>query len=880
MPFIQVKGLGKIQIQGSSPNEEETKAIVQAAKKKQKAKRTGNDKAWQVSSPIYEGMAKLAGAPVDLVGALMGQDDSFGGSKSIQRGLENVGVPASRESLEETIGNDLGPGASIFNSAMREVGANIIPGMGVPAAGIRMANRAIQPAVNAVKGAGRNLAIGAGQNVGKFMGSEAVASAGAGAGANIANTVSGGDDLASMLGGIAGGVAPSLTPFTPTALAVKAARGAASKYGKTGGEDRARQAVAGAVEPHMNDLNRANAVTDDIEGFNPSLAESTGSPSLLRQQQSIEDNASGTLLDTLSQRRLSNQEAVGDFAQSMSPDASRIFLANEIPDIGKGRLDTVLGKIEDSKVKTAGEFKSQGVRQIEARTNLNKAKTGQGIREGIFKERTEARNRMSTMAQSFGLNKKLALPIKDSLREIHGDFKTTKLFGDQKVPRIIRELGKTLKNKKKRTYNFEDIQGLRSRIGDDLRDAVVSGKSRKKIATLTRLQHSVDNAIDESFNKMTDPGLKERWATFRSEYKRQYIDPFEQGAVLKVRGRSGKGFYKTMDEKVASEFFRDKPGMQQYVDLFKNADGTWKSDSYKAAMQSHIMDDYITSVYGKINDFDSIPSPDQALKKHFNWLNKNQEQLSQVSDIADELQFNKLSDTIVGVKTRLTDLDNRAKSVKQSKVFRVLKSSKESGNPQTMLNNALQNPDLMRSIVRTMKRSGEDDAVEGFRQVVFNNITKRLESGAPTDIGKMRNSLKEVLGEGHIKDMETVQKAYEMINRMSAPSGTGRIESSIDKVGKLTGQGMPQILSRVFAAQSGRTSHRYIMSDMMARFMHSKNKAQLEALYKEALYNPQVAKDIVSLNRSKLPIGVARAKYRKLNGYLFNLGLYEIQEKE
>ena len=59
MPFIQVKGLGKIQIQGSSPNEEETKAIIKAVEKKQKAKRTGNDKAWQVSSPIYEGWQNL-----------------------------------------------------------------------------------------------------------------------------------------------------------------------------------------------------------------------------------------------------------------------------------------------------------------------------------------------------------------------------------------------------------------------------------------------------------------------------------------------------------------------------------------------------------------------------------------------------------------------------------------------------------------------------------------------------------------------------------------------------------------------------------------------------------------------------------------------------
>ena len=84
---------------------------------------------------------------------------------------------------------------------------------------------------------------------------------------------------------------------------------------------------------------------------------------------------------------------------------------------------------------------------------------------------------------------------------------------------------------------------------------------------------------------------------------------------MRVRSRSGKGFYKTMDEKVAGEFFKDKAGVQQYVDMFKNADGAWKDDTYKMAMQSQVMDDYIKSVYGNVNDFDAIPNPDQALRK-------------------------------------------------------------------------------------------------------------------------------------------------------------------------------------------------------------------------------------------------------------------------
>ena len=53
----------------------------------------------------------------------------------------------------------------------------------------------------------------------------------------------------------------------------------------------------------LGNLGEADAVSNKIEGFNPTLAESTGSPSLLRQQQAIENNASGGLLDTLTQRR-------------------------------------------------------------------------------------------------------------------------------------------------------------------------------------------------------------------------------------------------------------------------------------------------------------------------------------------------------------------------------------------------------------------------------------------------------------------------------------------------------------------------------------------------------------------------------------------------
>ena len=47
-----------------------------------------------------------------------------------------------------------------------------------------------------------------------------------------------------------------------------------------------------------------------------------------------------------------------------------------------------------------------------------------------------------------------------------------------------------------------------------------------------------------------------RYNQFRKACFDEYIKPFEEGTVYKVRMRDGRGFYKTTDEKVAEAFWQ------------------------------------------------------------------------------------------------------------------------------------------------------------------------------------------------------------------------------------------------------------------------------------------------------------------------------------
>ena len=113
--------------------------------------------------------------------------------------------------------------------------------------------------------------------------------------------------------------------------------------------------------------------------------------------------------------------------------------------------------------------------------------------------------------------------------------------------------------------------------------------------------------------------------------------------------------------------------------------------------------------------------------------------------------------------------------------------------------------------------------------------------------------------------------------RTPLPQGIGETPKDfITSVADVTGQGVPQILSRIYAAETGRTSVRYITGDMLGRFFIKKGKKKAEALFKEAMFNPKLATEMSQYSISK----VEKPKIRqRLNFVLFNLGYPELEKR-
>ena len=82
-------------------------------------------------------------------------------------------------------------------------------------------------------------------------------------------------------------------------------------------------------------------------------------------------------------------------------------------------------------------------------------------------------------------------------------------------------------------------------------------------------------------------------------------------------------------------------------------------------------------------------------------------------------------------------------------------------------------------------------------------------------------------------------------------------------------------MSRAFAVQSGRTSSRFVLSEMVGRFLHAASDREAKRILGEALYNPQVAKDLADMVR----FPKSQPVRNRMKKHLFTLGI-EVEEDE
>jgi hypothetical protein len=757
----------------------------------------------------------------------------------------------------------VGPGERIARRAGQEVGA-AIPLAAVPlgAAQVlpRITAQTINQAATPSERAAQALVGGIQRTPALATTGELAAATGAGVGAGLAGEIAPGSQTAEVIGQVAGGFAPTVLASTPTALALRLGKNIWGRVSPEAQTAAARQSVADILGPELQTaqpgIEAGQRLQQDIPGFQPTLAEATGSPALVATQRQIEGQAQGRDLANLAGRRQASEQAVGRFARESAPEGtgSPEFV-----------VDTARRQVADLRQGVQRDLERVGERSRqlgEAIPVADRPAAGAYLRDKLNDVRSQTSGQMSQLATRLGINDAdVTAPFVNIRQTLVDDFKPKSIFedmaNDPDALRLLRDMEKVPEN-----VTFADLKALRERISDDLIDAQgASNPNRRKIRTLTMMRERYDNLMNEAL-EAADPTLAQNYRQFRETYKRDYIDRFEQGAAFKVRQKDGRAFYRTNDEDIATSFFGpgDVTAIRQFRRVYGDDPQSWD------ALAAVALDDLRLAAVrdGELNR----RSLDSWLRRHQSVINEMPAEYQQA--------FKNLDQTSQLINAREAQVMARDRQIGQSILARELDAlERGTKTPQAIIDAAVKDPRKMLQLSNRLK--GDEAAIAALRRNIWDSV-----ADAPAkDLGRFLesnlSSLSRVMTPKHIADLRKIQQAREMLERVPSPTGRAYDPNPMQAAEDFMGMGIPQVGSRVFAAQSGRTSYRYIATDMLGRFLRGRSKAEANALMREALYDPKVAADLAQFSRMKSggePIA------RRLEVRLQNLGAIGEDEEQ
>ena len=701
---------------------------------------------------------------------------------------------------------------------------------------------------------------------------ETAAATGFGVGKGLAEEESPDSELAQitfpLVGALTPGAATTVLAKTPSAIAVRAGNKIKEYFGTKAQEDRAtketfdRFAAAYGEPAAQEQLRRTQQVRDQLgDDFVPSPAEASGSPQLIASQKELENNASGSQLDALVRRKIKNTKAIEGNITKNFPTTG-----DEAPFV----INTITKKFDDlSNINNLQLAKSSG-RLDDITKDFPIAETaiaGQKLRNILLDKRNIAKEDFNDYVNQLNIDMNASVSFAEFKKSFVKMYAPDSKFADvANRPSIYNEV----KNFKQSSIAFKDIQGLRERVSDDLLDALgTASPSSKKIRTLSMMKKDIDTFIDDNVEI-----LGNKYKMFRNAYKERIINRFEKSAAYSSQRLGKTQEYKIADEKVADAFLTNVQSAKQFKEVFTDtASGEIDADAL-LALESVVLDKVRKTAFA--ND---VLDP----KKLNKYINNNKQVLEQFPTI-----LNKLTDSQVAisfVSNRVAQLNNRKALIQDNMLAKKLMFGqspimKGEVDVDKLLTAAIKQPALMKQINARLKTADEKEALRrSVAKIMFEVNDPALNPAVFKQfLESNKSSLNSVYSVDHINNLNIIADAYAINARTPMPQGIGATTPGVvQEATQQMGMSIPSIMSRFYAAESGRTSVRYIASDIFGRFILTKGKQRADALFYEAMFDPNIAKDYARFATDKVENKLIT---KKLNGYLFNLGYPSDEENQ
>lgn len=680
-------------------------------------------------------IAGTVGAPVDIIrGALNlipGVDlpEPFGGRKSIERGMEAIGIPVPErepETLPEYVGTGIG-----------EVAGLIVPG----GAGIKAL----------AKGPGivGKIAKSIWQTMVKHPWLTMTGEVGAGAGAGIGRATTE-SPTGEIVGGVAGSMVPSLIQSTPGLLGLRLGRTLLRKFSmpftKTGAKWRAGKFVKGqVVEPAKTGV----VVGEETIGDLPPAVQS-GEKKLVALYKS-----------------LAGQDPATDAETIESLSKSIIKIEGEMRKLGHGSPE-VLAEITRKRV--AALELGMDKRVADAMGNAQKKLDALSVAQRKGAESVIVRNELeAAMRAEQAKTKKLWAGVP---KDYEVGFKETR----QAYEAIVKDLAKAqrvdipntlktspiIKSKKLETTTLREMQGLRSKLLETARMARKEGQWNK-----SRIAEDVADAILNDLGIAAGTATTPEAASLQSAIAatKQFKTRFESGVVGKILGYSKSGA-PAIDPSLTLDISIGRMAQKGAVDINKIAITPETVQATKRYLTRSYTDYALDRATGTISPIKSERwiKTNEAILDHFPSLRAQLTDASKAQELA--------------VNTRAT-MDARKQALRNPKIATSARflNAADMNTEITSILKSNNPPGMAKQLVRQARKDPNGEALEGLRGGFIDHILEKSSIGSFNEIGEQTLSGRTLLN--------FVKRNDATLRQVFTPEQIGRMRRVGAELGKI-----------------------------------------------------------------------------------------------
>ena len=639
------------------------------------------------------------------------------------------------------------------------------------------------------------------------------------------------------------------------------------KSGKRGEEAQVvvDQQLKDAAVGNENNIARAIEIetqlqpyADDRIVFSP--AEATLDAPILKTQASIEQSATPEFARKNIKRKENILTSISNFVNAKftgnAVDDAPLF----VYDAAKAKYNLTLGRIEKGENELSTKLSILTNSETGAYPKIaNRTVDGQEIRQVVSLAHTQAKENAEALAKNLNINSADQVASMDALDAAKTAVREAVTSKTGEASFSYPGLNKTVKSfieNDQTKITFQDWKMFRDQVSSQIGKAFATNNKADQ-RSLAILAKSLDD-MGEAFGR-TNVKFKD----FQTFYDQNVIRPFETSQVIKIlaKGRGGskdRPVYYLADEQVAKAFLKDSNTAKQFMTLF--SDNPSQLNNIRAAVLDEIRTVGVASGEFKPN----------AINKY---MNTNRETLTELGLYDDLLNTENL---VTQITARQASLENRRKIINQNTMYSAVARAMKVENPEKLIDDILRSPKLAREV--KTKIGNDPDILEAFRAAVMQKALGK-DPNALVDpyafkkfLVENHRALDNVFDKSHIDNMYLVADAAERVFATPIVAGKGiQSEDIMSRFAAKFGATVPGSTTRFIALQEGRIGQKAVGAYFLARGLSARSAARADALFKEMMFDPEVAKALVK--EGPEPFSITPESNRQINSILFNMGV-------